>query len=244
MPCSHRGHPSPHRSRTSSGLDGERRSCRALRGLRLPPAAWPALLPGLWCAQRVAQPTARGASATCPGSLAGRLVAESRAPSSQLAPHPGRPADKSSPARSSIFARLSALTLPSSRVSAALVLMFLAFGVILGGVIGSPVQDTLAASGARHVKLILPSAAPVASTTTPESPPLLRQANRPPRKPNRPRPRPPPRPRPSPPRALPRPRARAPARAEVLARAGVPAKRPRPRRAARARSCRRSSTCS
>ena len=95
MPCSHRGHPSPHRSRTSSGLDGERRSCRALRGLRLAPAAWPALLPGLWSAQRVAQPTARGASATCPGSLAGRPVAECKRDRRRWSPlgSPGRQID-------------------------------------------------------------------------------------------------------------------------------------------------------
>jgi hypothetical protein len=65
--------------------------------------------------------------------------------------------------------RLSGLALPSSRVSAALVLMFLAFGVIVGGVVGTPVQDTLAADAGRHVKLILPAAAPAASTATPEA---------------------------------------------------------------------------
>jgi phosphatidylinositol-3-phosphatase len=81
------------------------------------------------------------------------------------------PAGESTLARSSIFAGLSALTLPSPRVSALLVLMFLVFGVILGGVVGSPVPDTLAASDARHVKLILPSAAPVASTAAPEASP-------------------------------------------------------------------------
>jgi hypothetical protein len=52
--------------------------------------------------------------------------------------------------------------------------MFLAFGVIVGGVVGTPVQDTLAAD-ARHVKLILPSAAPTASASasasTPEASP-------------------------------------------------------------------------
>jgi hypothetical protein len=49
--------------------------------------------------------------------------------------------------------------------------MFLAFGVIVGGVVGTPVQDTLAADTGRHVKLILPPAAPVAATTatTPEA---------------------------------------------------------------------------
>ncbi len=93
-----------------------------------------------------------------PGAVAGAALHSGQSPD---------PAERSAPARSSIFARLSALTLPSPRVSALLVLMFLAFGVILGGVVGSPVPDTLAASDARHVKLILPSAAPAASTATP-----------------------------------------------------------------------------
>ena len=79
------------------------------------------------------------------------------------------PAVVAPPAGARRAARWSGLTLPSSRVSAALVLMFLAFGVILGGVVGSPVQNTLAASAGRHVKLILPPAAPPASTATPEA---------------------------------------------------------------------------
>ncbi|HWY17545.1 MAG TPA: alkaline phosphatase family protein [Solirubrobacteraceae bacterium] len=58
------------------------------------------------------------------------------------------------------------LTLPSSKVLAALVLMFLGFGVIVGGVAGSPPDYTLAASAGR-VKLILPPAAPAASPSTP-----------------------------------------------------------------------------
>ncbi len=67
--------------------------------------------------------------------------------------------------------RWQGLRLPSSRVSAVLVLMFLAFGVIVGGVVGAPVQDTLAADAGRHVKLILPPAAPAAAATatTPEA---------------------------------------------------------------------------
>jgi hypothetical protein len=76
------------------------------------------------------------------------------------------PAGPSAPAPRS---RWSGLTLPSARVSAALVLMFLAFGVIVGGVVGTPVQDTLAADAGRHVKLILPPAAPAAAATTPEA---------------------------------------------------------------------------
>ena len=66
--------------------------------------------------------------------------------------------------------RWSGLTLPSARVSAALVLMFLAFGVIVGGVVGTPVQDTLAADAGRHVKLILPPAATTATTPEAASP--------------------------------------------------------------------------
>ena len=71
---------------------------------------------------------------------------------------------------SGLGSRLSALALPSSRVSAALVLMFLAFGVVVGGVVGTPVQDTLAADAGRHVKLILPAAAPAATASSEASP--------------------------------------------------------------------------
>ncbi len=52
---------------------------------------------------------------------------------------------------------LPVLTLPSPRVSALLVLVFLGFGVLLGGAAGSSVQDTLAASSARHIRIVLPS---------------------------------------------------------------------------------------
>ncbi len=60
-------------------------------------------------------------------------------------------------------------SLPSSRVSAVLVLMFLGFGVLIGDVAGSSVQDTLAASSGRQVRLVLPPAAPTAATSTPEA---------------------------------------------------------------------------
>ena len=63
----------------------------------------------------------------------------------------------------------ASLTLPSLRVSAALVLMCLGFGVIVGGVSGSPIQSSLAASSGRRVKLIIPAATPAVSTTTPEA---------------------------------------------------------------------------
>jgi phosphatidylinositol-3-phosphatase len=65
-------------------------------------------------------------------------------------------------------ARAAGLTLPPARVCALLVLVFLGFGVILGGAAGSRVDDTLAASTRAPVKLILPAATPaIASTSTP-----------------------------------------------------------------------------
>ncbi len=65
---------------------------------------------------------------------------------------------------------LGNLSLPSPRVCAVLVLAFLGFGILIGNVTASPVQDTLAASSGRHVKLILPPA-PAGSTSTPEASP-------------------------------------------------------------------------
>ncbi|HEX3693189.1 MAG TPA: alkaline phosphatase family protein [Solirubrobacteraceae bacterium] len=53
--------------------------------------------------------------------------------------------------------------LPSPRVSALLVLVFLAFGTILGGAAGSRVDETLAASGPE--RLLLPAAAPSAEAS-------------------------------------------------------------------------------
>jgi len=70
-----------------------------------------------------------------------------------------------------LVARASASrpALPPPRVSALLVLVFLGFGVLLGGVAGSPVNDTLAAS-ARRLQVVLPQAAPdTASTSTSSS---------------------------------------------------------------------------
>ena len=57
---------------------------------------------------------------------------------------------------------LSGLRLPSAKVSATLVLMFLGFGVIVGDLAGSRVADTLASTG-RHVKLVLPAASAATS---------------------------------------------------------------------------------
>ena len=63
------------------------------------------------------------------------------------------------------------LALPTPRISAVLVLVFLGFGILLGDVAGSPATGTPAAS--RHLKLVLPSggtaSAPTGASTT--SPP-------------------------------------------------------------------------
>jgi phosphatidylinositol-3-phosphatase len=59
----------------------------------------------------------------------------------------------------------SGLRLPSPRISALLVLVFVGFGALLGATAGTPVQDTLAAS-ARRVKVVLPAQAPAAATST------------------------------------------------------------------------------
>jgi hypothetical protein len=82
-------------------------------------------------------------------------------PPSGLPPeHAAETAGAGAPARS------SDLTLPSARVSALLVLVFLGFGVILGAAAGSRVDDTLAASARPPIKLILPQTASVGSTST------------------------------------------------------------------------------
>jgi hypothetical protein len=70
------------------------------------------------------------------------------------------------------LARVGELTPPSRRVSALLVLVFLGFGVLLGNVASSRVEDSLAASARPQIKLLLPAASPTATTaTTPEASP-------------------------------------------------------------------------
>ena len=91
-----------------------------------------------------------------------------------------RAAELVPPAAAASAARASGLTLPAPRVSALLVLVFLGFGALLGGVTGSGVNDTLAASARRPLKLILPQGNPsVASTSTPVSPPSTPEASAP-----------------------------------------------------------------
>jgi hypothetical protein len=65
--------------------------------------------------------------------------------------------------------RIAALRLPSRRVCALLVLAFVGFGVLLGNVAGSRVDDTLAAARRPQLKLVLPAAAGNAATA--EAPP-------------------------------------------------------------------------
>jgi hypothetical protein len=57
------------------------------------------------------------------------------------------------------------LRLPPPKISAVLVLVFLAFGVLLGNVAGSRVDSTLAAGAGSRVRLVLPPARPATSTT-------------------------------------------------------------------------------
>jgi phosphatidylinositol-3-phosphatase len=80
------------------------------------------------------------------------------------------------PAIAPAIARVGELPAPSRRVSALLVLAFLSFGVLLGNVASSRVEDSLAASAGQHFKLLLPAttaaatAAPESSTTSAEPP--------------------------------------------------------------------------
>jgi phosphatidylinositol-3-phosphatase len=68
-----------------------------------------------------------------------------------------------------LVASAAALRLPPARISAFLVLVFLGFGVILGGAAGSRVSGSLAASS-HSLKLVLPAVAPAAAPpSTPSS---------------------------------------------------------------------------
>jgi phosphatidylinositol-3-phosphatase len=94
-------------------------------------------------------------------------------------PVPGVPRDgKRVAALAPALARVGEISPPSRRVAALLVLVFLGFGVLLGNVAGSRVEDSLAASARPHLKLLLPEAgttaaavteAPAAATEPPES---------------------------------------------------------------------------
>ncbi len=92
------------------------------------------------------------------------------------APSAPRPTQPSAPRRRRVaqltpaLARVGELTPPSRPVSALLVLVFLGFGVLLGNVASSRVEDSLAAPARPHIKLLLPAASTTAATTPEASP--------------------------------------------------------------------------
>jgi phosphatidylinositol-3-phosphatase len=103
--------------------------------------------------QRVGDPSAAGS----------RKPAE---PSPPRLPAGGFPSGRRRvPTLAPAIARVSELALPSRRVSALLVLAFLGFGVLLGNVASSRVEDTLAASVRPRLKLLLPAASSAPATT-------------------------------------------------------------------------------
>jgi hypothetical protein len=81
------------------------------------------------------------------------------------------PAGASRRRRVPALSRFDALTLPSRGVSALLVFVFLGFGVLLGNVASSRIEDSLAASARPRIKLLLPAAASTAAKTAPEASP-------------------------------------------------------------------------
>jgi hypothetical protein len=104
-----------------------------------------------------------GARAGDPSPLLEALQRRVAARSAESEPAAAAPAPTSpgppAPARS------PGLRLPPPRIAALLVLVFLGFGVLMGGAASSPVQDTLASS-AHRLKVVLP-AAPAATASPP-----------------------------------------------------------------------------
>jgi hypothetical protein len=101
-----------------------------------------------------------------PGSAQGAAAKQETVEPSSPPPVAGpSPASAGASGLGSLTARISALRLPSRPVSALLVLAFVGFGVLLGSVAGSRVQDTLAASARPHLKLVLPPAGEAAATS-------------------------------------------------------------------------------
>jgi phosphatidylinositol-3-phosphatase len=88
----------------------------------------------------------------------------------RLAAAPGNSHRRRIPRLTPALAPLGELTPPSRRVSALLVLVFLGFGVLLGNVASSRVEDSLAASARPRIKLLLPAANTTAATTPEASP--------------------------------------------------------------------------
>jgi hypothetical protein len=82
---------------------------------------------------------------------------------------PGPAAEIAPAAADAAAPRGLGLTLPSARVSTLLVLMFLGFGVIVGGAARSRAADTLAASVRGPVKVVLAQAPAAGSASTPSA---------------------------------------------------------------------------
>jgi phosphatidylinositol-3-phosphatase len=93
-----------------------------------------------------------------------RAGASEEPPRDQGRPAPGLPSAEQRirrrriPTLAPAIERVSELRPPSRGVSALLVLAFLGFGVLLGNVASSRVEDSLAASARPHYKLLLPAA--------------------------------------------------------------------------------------
>jgi hypothetical protein len=96
---------------------------------------------------------------------------------------PGPPAAAASEAPAPSRPPRSGLALPTPRISAVLVLVFLGFGVLLGNVAGTPTTGTPVASS-RHLELVLPSggapSTPGAGATASTPPPTETPPSEPP----------------------------------------------------------------
>ncbi|HYM46349.1 MAG TPA: hypothetical protein VES65_09370, partial [Solirubrobacteraceae bacterium] len=127
-----------------------------------------AVMDALLAPRAATRPVAAPSEAGAPSQPAAPSLAPRAATRPVAAPsEAGAPSQAGASSGTETRASASGLTLPSGRVSALLVLVFLGFGVIMGGAAGSRVDDTLAASARGAVKLVLPSAAsPAASAST------------------------------------------------------------------------------
>jgi phosphatidylinositol-3-phosphatase len=98
-------------------------------------------------------------------ALLARIGAPGRphGPSGAAATAPGAAAGVSAPPRA------PGLRLPAPQISAVLVVLFAVFGVLLGVLSGSPVNDTLAASARGPLRLVLPATAASGSAGSPPS---------------------------------------------------------------------------
>ncbi|HWX95643.1 MAG TPA: alkaline phosphatase family protein [Solirubrobacteraceae bacterium] len=103
------------------------------------------------------------------GSRSPQLLALLEAVDSRSAvPAPAEPLETAGPVERPAPGFAAGLALPGPKISTLLVLVFLGFGVLLGGAAGSSVNATLAASARGHVKLVLP--APASSIAPAPSP--------------------------------------------------------------------------